>query len=371
MPSPPPKQRRTLGNCLVIGGCGFLGHHIVRDLYENYNCRISVLDLSTRRNRHEAVDYFDGDITSIEALLEVFQKVQPAIVIHTASPTLTGGTPELYKKVNIEGTRCVVEACQKSNVTALVYTSSASIISDNKSDLINADERWPIIPAASQTEFYSWTKAEAESLVLAANRSGSNSSLLTCSLRPAGIFGEGDVQLIPNMLNVYYTSKTGFQLGSNTNLFDFTYVGNVAQAHCLAAAALSVTSNLKTAPLAHEKVDGEAFFVTNDQPVYFWDFARAVWKAAGSDKGTEHVWEIGRNTGMLLGAIIESAMWVIGKVPKLTTRQVRYSCMTRYYDCSKAKKLLGYRPQVDLQEGIERSVRWFELQKASNPSKDE
>lgn len=79
-------------------------------------------------------------------------------MIHTASPTLVGGSKELYRKVNVEGTKCVIEACQKANVKALVYTSSASVISDNATDLVNADERWPVIPAKSQTEYYSQTK---------------------------------------------------------------------------------------------------------------------------------------------------------------------------------------------------------------------
>lgn len=201
--------------------------------------------------------------------------------------------------------------------------------------------------------------AQAESLVLASNRSSSYPSLLTCSLRPAGIFGEGDLQMIPNMLKVYENSKTGFQLGDNSNLFDFTYVGNVAQAHCLAAAALRATSQLSTTPLSHEKVDGEVFFITNDQPIYFWDFARAVWKAAGNDKGTEHVWEISQTMGMLIGGTMEYTLWLLGKEPSLTRRQVRYSCMTRYYDCGKAKRLLGYKPEVHLWEGIKRSVAWF------------
>ena len=84
------------------------------------------------------------------------------------------------------------------------------------------------------------------------------------------------MQLIPPIINVHRTNKTGFQLGENKNLFDFTYVLNVAHAHLLAAYALLQTYKLATAPLDYEKVDGEAFFVTNDEPVYFWDFARAV-----------------------------------------------------------------------------------------------
>ncbi|KHJ34435.1 putative sterol-4-alpha-carboxylate 3-dehydrogenase like protein [Erysiphe necator] len=322
------KNKTNLGNVLVIGGCGFLGHHIVDTLHKSYNCNISVLDLRTTQNRRpesDGIQYFEGDITSVDSILPIFLQTKPSVVIHTASPTLTGGSKELYWKVNVDGTRCVIETCQKANVNALVYTSSASIISDNMTDLINADERWPIIPSKYQTEYYSETK-------------------------------------------VYENSKTGFQLGDNCNLFDFTYVGNVAQAHCLAAAALIMTSQLSTTPLSHEKVDGEAFFITNDQPIYFWDFARAVWKSAGSDKGTEHVWEISQSVGMIIGGILENLLMLMGKVPSLTRRQVRYSCMTRYYDCSKAKRLLGYTPEVHLWEGIERSVAWFKNQsKLSKP----
>lgn len=64
----------------------------------------------------------------------------------------------MYRKVNVEGTRTVIEACEKTGVTVLVYTSSASVIHDNASDLVNADERWPVIPPALQTEYYSLTK---------------------------------------------------------------------------------------------------------------------------------------------------------------------------------------------------------------------
>ncbi|CZS89378.1 related to C-3 sterol dehydrogenase (C-4 decarboxylase) [Rhynchosporium agropyri] len=368
-PSSAPKK--TLGNVVVIGGCGFLGHHIVNLLHDTYASKISVLDLRTTRNRHSSssISYYDSDITSLSSLISIFGYIKPDVVIHTASPTLIGAGHELYYKVNVEGTKSVIEACQKTGVKALVYTSSASVISDNVNDLMNADERWPVIPAASQTEYYSTTKAEAEALVLAANRSPTAPQLLTCALRPAGIFGEGDVQMLPPIINVYHTNKTGFQLGENKNLFDFTYVVNVAHAHLLSANALLQTSKLSTAPLDHEKIDGEAFFVTNDEPVYFWDFTRAVWKAAGSDKGTEHVWVIGKDTGMAIGALLEWAMWCLGRTPKLTRRQVRYSSMTRYYDCGKAKRRLGYKPLVGLQEGITRSVEWFEEQRTKEEEK--
>jgi threonine dehydrogenase-like Zn-dependent dehydrogenase len=160
----PIAQKKSLGNVLVIGGCGFLGHHIVDLILSTYSASVSVLDLRTTRNRRpdaDGVQYFDGDITSLDSILPVFQKMKPDVVIHTASPTLAGGSKEMYRKVNVEGTRTVIEACQKTNVKVLVYTSSASVIHDNSSDLINADERWPVIPPKMQTEYYSLTKVGA------------------------------------------------------------------------------------------------------------------------------------------------------------------------------------------------------------------
>lgn len=154
-------QKKELGNVLVIGGCGFLGHHIVNLLLESYTTKISVLDVRTTRNRRpdsDGVTYVDGDITSLDSLIPIFQKLKPAVVIHTASPTLVGGNRELFKKVNVDGTQCVIEACKKTGVKALVYTSSASVVSDNATDLVNADERWPVIPPKAQTEYYSQTK---------------------------------------------------------------------------------------------------------------------------------------------------------------------------------------------------------------------
>jgi len=111
--------------------------------------------------------------------------------------------------------------------------------------------------------------------------------------------------------------------------------------------------------LDHEKVDGEAFFVTNDAPVPFWDFARIVWRYSGSELGTEHVWTISKDTGLLLGGVMEWVFWALGRKASLTRRQVKYSCMTRYYDIKKARKRLGYAPIVGLEEGVKRGVGWF------------
>lgn len=364
----------SLGKVMVIGGCGFLGHHVVNLLVRDYlpkktAASVSVVDLRCDRNRQPdaaGVQYYEADITDAERMTAVLKEVQPDVVVHTASPPAQATTKvanSLFYKVNVEGTRTVIEACQAAGVRCLVYTSSASIISDNKTDLINADERWPVIRGKDQTEYYSETKAAAEELVLQANDRASNASgLLTCAIRPSGINGEGDTMTMYHLINIYRQGRHNFQVGDNTNLFDFTYVENVAHAHLLAARALRTTATAKTAPLDHERVDGEAFFITNDSPIYFWDFTRTVWKYAGNKDGTDKVWVLSRQVGMMLGLASEIVFGILRKPPTFSRSRIVYACMTRYYDISKAKRLLGYEPIVSLEEGVKRGVAWFEAQ---------
>lgn len=199
-------------------------------------------------------------------------------------------------------------------------------------------------------------QAYAESEVLQANRSPE--TFLTCSIRPAGIFGEGDVQQLPKIIGAYKKGQHRFQVGDNTNLYDFTYVGNVAYAHLLAATALLETHRLApTVPVDSERVDGEAFFITNDEPIYFWDYARAVWALCGSELPPSKVWNISPDFMLIIGFIAEWTMWALGRTPNITRQQVAFSCFTRYFCINKAKKRLGYEPLVSLDDGLRRSVK--------------
>ncbi len=359
------KPPRSLGSVLVVGGCGFLGHHIVSQLLESYDAQVSVIDLRTELNRFPLAKYYDADITSESAVRSVLTEVKPTVIIHTASPNFVsdeGKNKALYKKVNVNGTQNLIDrAGEIGCVKAFVYTSSSSVIHDSISPLINADERWPTLRAPLQREYYSETKAMAEDLVLASNRKYTN--MLTIAIRPAGIFGEGDTQVVPGLLKAYYGRKTKFQLGDNMNLYDFTYVGNVAYAHILATIALLNTHQLPTMPLDHERVDGEAFIITNGSPVYFWDFARLVWIAAGDETELSQVWTIGKGLGLQLVSLSEWLSWFAGgRKPALSWKAFNYSSMARYFNIDKAKTLLGYRPLVGMEEGVTRTVRYIQEQ---------
>ena len=164
--SPDPEPFPPLGSVLVTGGCGFLGSHIVSHILSHYDLEstsVSVLDLRTSSNSFPGASYYTADLTSASAVREVLEKCDPDVVIHTASPVFGSGgnkkARELMWKVNVEGTRLLLEESKKvGSVKAFVYTSSASVVSDCINDLKNADERWSVVTGKDQQEYYSDTK---------------------------------------------------------------------------------------------------------------------------------------------------------------------------------------------------------------------
>lgn len=141
-----------------------------------------------------------------------------------------------------------------------------------------------------------------------------------------------------------------FQLGDNSNLFDFTYITNAADAHILAAQALLGDKS--------DKVQGEPFFVSNDEPIYFWDFARAVWAHAGYYCLAP--WKIPKELSLVLASLAEWYSRLMGREPGFTKARVMYACVSRYYSIERAKTLLGYEPAVSLADGIRDTLAWLD-----------
>lgn len=166
--------------------------------------------------------------------------------------------------------------------------------------------------------------------------------------------------MLPGMLEAYFQGKTWVQLGQNQNLFDFTENTNVAHAHYLAAVALTKQQQQQQQQRQipdSERVDGEAFFITNDEPRYFWDFTRLAWRYAGDTTRPEQVWTVPRRGAFVLAWVLEWVFWALRLGdPPLTRMKVRLCSMTRYFSVDKAKKRLGYTPLVGLEEGLRLAV---------------
>jgi len=268
------------------------------------------------------------------------------------------------------------------------------------------------------------------------------------------------------LYRVFEDNKTHFQIGDNTNLFDWTYVGNVAYAHLLAADKLETPppapplstlvsdekksedellldpppftaeelalittalpplnltlgqhriptsearplgpyvepppnaetllanfnkpddsylsrpvvrtrfdpfseNTINREKLAHMdrhplQVAGSVFYITNGEPCYFWDMPRLVWKELDSvfpgHRKPRGYLVLPRSVGLAVAYFSELFGWVVGKEPILTKFRVTYSCVDRWHNIEKARRVLGYEPQVGLEEGVRRMVEWW------------
>ncbi|KAK9455203.1 3-beta hydroxysteroid dehydrogenase/isomerase family-domain-containing protein [Dipodascopsis uninucleata] len=359
-------ENPSIKSVLIIGGSGFLGNHLVDQFY-NLSPRPEIHTFDIRapaapspkfyKFKLEDIQFHKGDLTDPESVRAIIKESHPDVIVHSASP-VHGMGKELYYKVNVDGTRTVVDvALEFDFIKALVYTSSASVIY-NGLDLRNADETHPIPKVAMDA--YNETKVIGEQIVREANLKG---SYKTCMLRPSGLFGPGDRQFMPNILNVMKTSGAKIQIGDNLNLFDFTYIGNVAYSHVLAALAL-------LDPKKSDSVAGEAFFITNDSPVYFFAMARTIWAHRGFI--ASYNISMPRDMGMALAYLSEVYSWLRGKEALFTRFRVAFTCANRYFNINKAKRYLGYHPIIGLEEGIVKALEWVdEEQKMEENKKDQ
>jgi sterol-4alpha-carboxylate 3-dehydrogenase (decarboxylating) len=350
----------SLDPVVVLGGCGSLGHHIVKKLFEAGATNITVFDVNTSNNVVPYARCIEGSIRNSEDVFNLLQSVKPVTIFHTFSPNMLGqkNTDQTFFDVNVTGTKNLLENILKVGTTkALVYTSSSSVIHNNLTDLVLATEDAPYCPASDQTVYYTKTKAEAEQLILAANRTN---GLLTAIIRGCTLFGEDD-NVMPTQIGNAKAGRGRLQIGDGTNMYDWTYTGNSAYAHVLAAQALIRTDSTKP-PRPEDvdmRVDGEAFVITNDEPWPFWDFIRAVGATAGYPVKKEEIWVVPAWVFYGMAVVAEWGVWAMSfgqRESKLNRQMVKYLTMNRTFNISKAKKRLGYRPQVGMEEGIKRAV---------------
>lgn len=345
---------QSLGSVLVVGGCGFLGHEIVHLLCKDPTCTVSVLSRDPREPRVDGVTYQACDISDLDSLRALVHRIRPQTIVNTASPIFFQDKIEetaLYK-VNVVGTQNLLDVANTtSSVRAFVHTSSTSVHGRSNIRLLTEDA--PLVDRSSSSDDYAITKAAADTVVLKANCSG----LQTLCLRLPVIYGERDNQFFPGSLAILRDGKTNIQLGDNTNLFDAVYVGNAALAHVLAIKTL-LRAKEETRP-----AKGDAFFITDDAPMPFWDFQRKIWNEAGDRTPLEQVRVIPAWVGMAIAVFVEYVFWFFTfaqKLPPKSLRQdtLRYAITESTYCISKAKERLGYEPLTSTDEGIRRGVRW-------------
>ncbi|XP_073455202.1 sterol-4-alpha-carboxylate 3-dehydrogenase, decarboxylating [Aquarana catesbeiana] len=342
------RLRPASKKCAVIGGSGFLGQHMVERLLER-GYSVNVFDMR-QGFENDRVQFFIGDLCNKQDLLPALQGVNT--VFHCASPAPSSDNKELFYRVNYTGTRTVIEACKDAGVQKLVLTSSASVVFEG-TDIKNGTEDLPY--AKKPIDYYTETKILQEKEVLSANDPSKN--FLTVAIRPHGIFGPRDPQLVPIMVETAKSGKMKIMIGNGQNLVDFTYVENVVHGHILAAEYLQ-----KDSPLC-----GKAYHITNDEPLPFWTFISRVLTGLNYDAPKYKIpYWLAYYLALFLSFLVFILSPVIKIKPTFTPMRVALAGTYHYYSCERAKKDMAYKPVVSLDQAIERTVQSYpHLRRAS------
>ena len=323
---------------VVTGGSGFVGRHLVDGLLARGD-RVRVVDLA--KPHRDDVEHVAADITNPDAMCEAILGADA--VFHNASVVHTKqNQKDFVWKVNLEGTRNAMKGCRAAQVPKLVYVSSGSVVYEGK-DIENGDESLPY-SSISQAP-YADSKIAAEREVLAANGEG---GVATVALRPHVIFGPHDARFLPAVIAHSKAGRLRYQVGRGTWLSDYTYVTNLVDALLAAESRLTVDADCA----------GQAYFITNGEPMPFWDFVRKVVDRLGLPPIRA---KIPHQLIYAIAAVKEGLDTLRGGTisPEdgLTRFAIRYMTTHHYFSIDKARRDLGYDPSVSVDEGIERTCR--------------
>ncbi|KAL4730877.1 erg26, C-3 sterol dehydrogenase [Fusarium chlamydosporum] len=243
------------------------------------------------------ISLYPVDLTAEKQINEVFQNFKPHTVIHTASPSYLDTTGALMK-TNVEGTTALLRVSTDCPDTqAFVFTSSNSAVVPTQEPISEDDAQQ--VDKTNAPSVYGLSKAIAERLVASAN----SERLYTSILRIPGIYGEYDTNFVPQLVSSMRRKEHKMQVGNDNKLFEFLYVKKAAEAHILAMKAL-------LDPKIRGQAGGEAFFISDGKPQYFFEFSRRFYAAAGNPVAPEEVTKIPFSVMEAMASMTEWLYWI-------------------------------------------------------------
>jgi 2-alkyl-3-oxoalkanoate reductase len=327
-------EEQTAMKCLVTGGGGFSGLHLVERLLARGD-EPTVIELAdgsaVRRLEQLGVRVVQGSVTDTAVVGEAARGQE--VVFHLASAFRQIYAPDrLYWDVDVEGTRAVLEAARTHGVRRVVHVSTQGVHGSLLST--PGDEDSPIRP----TDYYCTAKFEGERVCEEFMAGGLDVTIL----RPTSIYGPGDTH---GWLKLFRMVEKGrfLMIGSGRTLNHPLYVTNLVDA--LIAAA--------DAPAAR----GRTYIIADTRAVTLNELVNAVAEAMDTQVRIFRFPSYRLAHGM--ATVVELALRPFGGTPPIFRRRLSWFRTNRSFSIARARQELGYEPAIDLAEGLRRTARWY------------
>jgi dihydroflavonol-4-reductase len=315
----------------LTGASGYTGGRLLAALRARGDeVAVLVRPRSLTEARSGASSIVEGDLAD-EAAVDRLVAGQDA-VLHVAAVYRTAGHPDdYYREVNVRGTGRLLEAAARHGVRRFVHTSTVGV--HGHVEHPPADETAPFAPG----DIYQETKAEAERLAFDYN---ARRGVPVAVVRPGAIYGPGETRLL-KLFRAIARGRYAI-VGSGRTFYHPVYIDDLVQGFMLA--------------LDRPEAVGEAFLVCGPSYVSQRDLAALVARHTG---GRVLPFRIPARPIQWAGDLVEAISVPLGLEPPLHRRRVDVWTQSRAFTIEKARRLLGYDPKVDLDEGIARTAAWY------------
>lgn len=309
---------------LVTGAAGFIGSSLVRHLRQ---AGATVMGADLRKGGEAELCFdvrFEADVR------RTFETYRPSKVVHAAAIVDERTNAELTEAVNVNGTRAVFEAARDSGCERFVHVSSIAALGLDPKPGANAAS--PLVQDTGSPYFD--TKARSEAMVRAL---AAQSGLDLVVIRPGDVYGPGSVPWVLRPLSMM-RKRQPVLIAGGRGLIAHCHVDNLV----LAIERALVAADTASGPfIIHDGSD------TTTHKEYFTRLARAAGLPAPERSIPEPL------ARTVANAAERIHRWG-GPIPPFTSASVRYVNRASTYSIEEARQGLGYAPQVDLDEGMER-----------------
>ena len=319
---------------LITGATGLLGGHLIRELRERgEDIRALVLPVENAdRLLKQGVEVVRGDVTDASTLGPAVKDIE--LIFHLAGMMGVWRPLADYRLVNVTGSENLYRAAQKAGVRRFVHTSSHTVYGLGYGRFLTEKDALRPDP-----DPYSLTKAEGDRLI---RRLMLSSQVETVILRPGTFFGPGDRLHFGRMAQKVKDGK-GLILGRGDNALPFCYVTDIVQGFLLAA--------------YHEHAPGNVYNITNDRPLTQLEMFNAIADAVGGVRPRLHLPYLPIYYGSIVAERVVAPL--THTKPVVTQLGAMMFGSDNRHSVEKARRELGYEPQVDLHKGIQLAAEWF------------